>query len=465
MTTIGNRLRYGLAPLPQSWLTTAILIFLALIPIPLGANRPLVWIIGGIALGIFGTLIGVMGVRRASREKLPMGIVLVGGAFAVHILALLIQLLPIGYLLPSLPGLADISTVQISLSPGDTVLMLIRALSYALLFLIVFMTMRDRIRSRAALYGMYAILCAHAALALIMFRAGDTMLGMEKWAYAGAVTGTFVNRNSLATFMAFGFVLGVTLLLDTLFAIGRRRLRYGRQDRDWLRPILIVIGLGLIVTALLGSQSRMGAIAACAGALVVLAITAIRLKRLPFNPALLAAGLVLLLAPALYLNLEGLMGRFATVDQSWSIRAELYRQVRDIIMLRPLTGIGGGAFEVVFPLFHEGALGSDRLWDKTHSSYLALWSELGLIAGSAVPASISAAAILMASKLRYSRAFMPQITAAVGIITTAALHATVDFSLEIQAVAYWFTAFIAIGLASLYPQSSSRTIARNRSLP
>ena len=43
------------------------------------------------------------------------------------------------------------------------------------------------------------VIIACGVYALISLQSGDTILGLPKWAYLGSATGTFVNRNSFAT--------------------------------------------------------------------------------------------------------------------------------------------------------------------------------------------------------------------------------------------------------------------------
>ena len=65
-----------------------------------------------------------------------------------------------------------------------------------------------------------------------------------------------------------------------------------------------------------------------------------------------------------------------------AVRGDLYRQVWGMILARPWTGYGGEAFELAYPLFHRPPVDPDLVWDHAHSSYLALWTDYGLIFGS-----------------------------------------------------------------------------------
>lgn len=159
----------------------------------------------------------------------------------------------------------------------------------------------------------------------------------------------------------------------------------------------------------------------------------------------LVVGIVLTVL-ALSLFGEALFDRFGSVEQSSIVRTDLYAQVIELIKLRPWTGFGGSTFELAFPLVHTLPVNLDFLWDKAHNSYLALWSELGVIGGT-LPLLIIAAIV-------WRTAFAPGGSASdwrframsLGCVAVAAVHSLADFSLEIQANAILFVIVLALGL-------------------
>ena len=146
---------------------------------------------------------------------------------------------------------------------------------------------------------------------------------------------------------------------------------------------------------------------------------------------------------------SGTLDRLGSVEQSFDVRLALYSQVIEMIASRPLLGFGGGSFEAAFPLFHALPVSPDLVWNKTHSTYLALWVEYGVIFGS-IPLLVVLGIGLRCIQLvirRKSDWVLP--LASLGIIVTAALHSLVDFSLEMEANALFFTALLALGLAGV----------------
>jgi O-antigen ligase len=128
-------------------------------------------------------------------------------------------------------------------------------------------------------------------------------------------------------------------------------------------------------------------------------------------------------------------------------REELYRQVWPPILERPLTGYGGGSFATVFPTLQHAPLGAnDTVWDKAHSTYLSLWFELGLIAGS-IPLVIIAALSFRAMRNLGDPSSRGISIATIAVTVVFAVHALADFSAEIMANAFLFTAVLALGAA------------------
>ncbi len=167
-------------------------------------------------------------------------------------------------------------------------------------------------------------------------------------------------------------------------------------------------------------------------------------------------GLILLVAPVALATLVGLfwliggglLERIECQGFGSDSRMLLYQQVIDLIGLRPWTGFGGGTFEVAFPLVHQLPLTPDVTWNLAHNTYLALWAELGLVAGSLLILAFGYAAVrLVIGLLSGAGSWTPQV-AALAVIVQVAIHSTVDFSLEIPANTMMFIAIVATGLAN-----------------
>ncbi len=435
----------GFRPLSNSVLGWLVLIFLSLVPLPLGSNRPLFWAVNAGLVSILGLVFGIAWLASGEGLRVRMReLGLVPWAFGALCVYLLVQLLP----LPGQPFL--------SVAPGATLLMLLRTLTYGVFFFIVLQLSRNPERARNLLNVALVVLTAHAILALAMLRSGDTLLGYDKVAYLGSATGTFINRNSFATFLAFGCVLAFAKLLADLQHALSERDPY-ELDRPWLQVSLAAFAFAALSGTIVATQSRMGVAAAVIGLLVVAArsVPSVRVARLA---ALVVAFVVLaLVGLVVVLNGGGLLERLLYTDQSWAERLELYRQVVDLIGIRPFTGFGGGSFQLAFQQVHQPPLGIDRVWDKAHNSYLTLLSELGLIGGLLIPLMLMTIGWMLARAPGGTAGERLPVTVALAVLAVGASHSLVDFSLEIQAVTLWFVALLACGLAQALFLGTSRS--------
>jgi len=419
----------------------------ALAPIPFGSNRPFFWALWAAAAGGIG-LWFMLAAKMADEElRVPVGEIRWPAAgFSVVFLVMLAQILPLGSLLPitfSTPFGETVRMATLSAAPGETLFALLRWGTYGVVFFVMLQAGVQEKRSRMMLRGLVLVAVAEGAYALVaLTQLGDTILFFDKRYYQGAATGTFVNRNSLATFLGLGIVAAAALATRRARSAGER----GRKGRelpkvDRVRLLLLGAAMFLLFAALLATQSRMGLLATLAG------VAAVVLLR-PVGNRAVTAGLVIAGAVAVaFFYGSGVAERALTTEASLQYRLALYRQVVDMIVDRPLLGHGAGAFALTFPPFHTPALDMSVTWDHAHSTYLALWSGLGVVVGT-IPMVIVAAICLVIVRRSFSRGGASvESAAALGATVTVALHSVVDFSLEIQAVALFYTALLAIGAA------------------
>jgi len=428
------------------WLLIGVL---ALAPIPLGSNRPAFWTIWATVVGFLALCYGIALFVLQAPARLPVRRFWPeAAAFCLLLVWMIVQILPIGRWLPdglTLVPMLGTNSMSLSLDPGSTMTTLLNFATYGLLFFLVAQVGANRRRARAMLFSLFLVVVAFAVYGLVsLVQLGDTLLGFEKLSYKGVATGTFVNRNSFATFLAAGLAMGMPLLLDDQ---GRRR-NIG-QFGTWLQPALVLLGLLFIAATLLSTSSRMGAAAGLAGFAISLALSFVKAEKARARWWVLAVLIGAAIVVAILYG-AGTLERSLLTDGD-SAREEIYRQIWPAIFERPLTGFGGGSFPSVFPAFQQSPLGAnDTVWDKAHSTYLSLWFELGLIGGS-IPLLIVAALSLRALRGFGDPSSRAVSIAAIAITVVFAIHSLVDFSAEIMANAFLFTAVLALGAAGTGP--------------
>ena len=159
--------------------------------------------------------------------------------------------------------------------------------------------------------------------------------------------------------------------------------------------------------------------------------------------AVLAAGL---LGIAGELFSERMTRADAAIEEN--IRSDVFVMVNDAIKTSPWTGIGLGTFQDVFPAYRTGDLSSRGLWDKAHNTYLENALELGIPAALALHLAIGLGLLAAAGNLR-SRGDRRRL-AILGLSATllVGLHAMVDFSLQMPAIALLYAALLGLSAAS-----------------
>lgn len=418
--------------------------FIALVPIPFGSGRPLFWavnatVIGFAALAYSAVLLRLNEPYRSALGRLPISVAL----YFVFGLYLAVQALPLArlpgflslepYLQFAAPSGHVITATAISLAPGATWLMLLRWGTFGLFYFLVLQVAGSERRQKILLNAALVIIAIYAVFGLAsLVQLGDTILGLQKWAYQGSATATFVNRNSFATFLAFGAVLACALLAGQFVRSDPPREASVRSQFD---PIMLVylVAFIAIIAALLATQSRMGTFSAFCGCFVVVIAAILRMPKRWLKALLLLPAAAALAGLAVYVYGQNLLERLGSAAASSDVRFELYQQVFQMIATRPWLGFGGGSFEVAYPLFHQLPVSPDLLWEKAHNTYLSLWAETGLIAGS-IPILLYLFALvrILAGFGKAERSWGAR-AAGVGALTVAGLHSLVDFSLEIEA--------------------------------
>lgn len=268
-----------------------------------------------------------------------------------------------------------------------------------------------------SLYGVFAELLGQS-----------TILGLwQKEHYQGSATGSFVNHNHYANYIALATPILMAFLLS--------------QDgplKHTLHPIyryLTVLVFCLIsATALVASLSRMGLAIGLLGMMAVSYLYLTRYLKAPKLAKLTLASLfiMLLFAALLFFGLEQIIARYERV-LIYDMRWEIWSATTQLPLSLWLFGSGGGSFADVFWLVHPPTTPKTAYY--AHNDFIQFLLEYGLIG-----------AMLMAiMAIRWFRTINNR---GQGLIKSGCLisivamlmHSLVDFSLHIPANAllFWF---------------------------
>lgn len=445
-------------------LLTAFAVALAAAPLPLGSNRPVAW--SALAL-IFGLLTLAWTRHQALREATLVWRRAFWGPLALLVFTIGWVLFQMTVSLPAewanplwrLCGeaLRQPTRSTISIAPDVSLAALMRLMTYVAVLWLALQLGRDERRAWRLLRWIGWASCAYAVYGLVNYLAGNGyILWLERWAYADDVTSSFVNRNSYATFAALGLLVAMALCMRSFRRAWHRSDRSLPRLNRWIEsfvgePLAYLLAVTVIGMAWLQSHSRMGFVAGALGVLAfVTLLLATRTIRSRVGTAVAGVGLTALLVQVSASATLERISATTVLD-----RAPLFALVLDAIRAAPWTGYGYGSFPMVLPMFRDLSLPSGSIYTQAHNSYLELALELGI-----VPAACLVAAILWAALLCLIAGFRRRSARAVPLLAVAAtivvgVHAVLDFSLQIPAVACLYAALLGLGLAQSWSDRSA----------
>jgi O-antigen ligase len=298
------------------------------------------------------------------------------------------------------------------------------------------------------LYALQGIMSELIAPDIILFR--------QKEAYLGFATGTFVNRNTSATFWGTSALLFLVPLLRTMHRRQDGEPPASQDLRSRLGQVFATsaalgAGFAICTIALAMTGSRAGLLLSVGAFVLAIILYLIPLELGGSRKWLIlggsaAAGLVLLqLVGGL---VAGRIVEHGLIDPQ---RLAAYQASAGIIADHPLLGIGLGNFEAVFSSYRPVALGSLGIWDRAHSTPLEIAVELGIPAFALIAAlSLWYFYHLFTGSLRRKRdRYIPVIGTSVAVLGVS--HSCIDFSLQIPGYGVFFAAIVGCGLAQSLP--------------
>ncbi|MGO8919853.1 MAG: O-antigen ligase family protein [Stellaceae bacterium] len=448
---------------------------IAAAPLPLGAARPIIWDVMALAVAIL--LLASLKVSAADMRPLT-------AAIAVPVLLFLLVIgfvaVQIGSFVPvdwqnsvwemageALPGSVRGS---IAVDHGAALVGLLRLLCYGGIFLLSLLLCRARARALAAVRLVAYSGGCYAAYGLVAYGFGNgTVLWLRKWAYPEDLTGTFVNHNSFATYLGLCFLASLAylvILLERVRFFGTWRDRLGTAVELLSRQPAIVVCIFFLPTALFLTHSRGGFIATLAGSLVF----AMGLSQSPSLRRLrrlrIAALPLLLIVFAFLLSADRLVERMVGAGEDAQGRLAIYASTWRAIGDYPIFGTGLGSFAYIYPIYR-----TPEVWgfvDMGHDDYLQNLLELGAPAALCLFVALAwfIGLCVRGAVIRRRDA----VFACLGVAASAlvAVHAIVDFSLQIPAVTATYLFLLGAGVAQSFstrPKELSDRVSGARKAP
>jgi len=352
---------------------------------------------------------------------------------------------------------------SISANRDLTTLALVRLVTAASVFWLAVQLCRDRSRARSFMIAIAVIISGYAAYGLIAFAMSS---GPVSWfgdrAVHGFVTSTFVNRNHFATLAGIGLVAICGLILR-LFR--RNTTTTGGSFGFKVASIIEATGQRgaalfgaafLILVTILLTGSRGGMLATGLGVVVLGVLWFAQRRKAPVRgrsvPSASGAVLIMLAFLAIVAAVisefgDAFFGKMAQAGVTDANRIAEYVITLRSITDSPLLGYGYGTFMDVFPMFRDQSIQVEGVYKQAHNTYLEVFQGLGLIFGAMLLASVG---LLVLKCFRGAAALRDGVAAptiAASVACLVGVHALVDFSLQIQAVALTFMAVLGAGVA------------------
>lgn len=352
-----------------------------------------------------------------------------------------------------------------SVAPESTIRTSVYALSYLVFFLLVFMSIKNTQSLPRFFRTIGLIVTVYCAYGLIIYFSGnEKILWFDKWTSLEGLTSTFVNRNHFAAYagigmnclIAYSFWLFATTNTDSINSKSRL---FDFCNRHLTQVMALSLSFVIVFTALLLTGSRAGIISA------IIAITYLTfglyfhsksrssrhnkiVSLIKFLPIFLIC-----LSAMFLLSGDLLVDRLNSglVD---NYRLETYSLIVHLIENGSLYGTGLGSFPEVFSQHRMENL--HVLLLRAHNDYL----EILLTAGPFVGGILLSFLLLFLFKSIFdkplSSPMSPFSIATTSSMIQLALHSSVDFPLQIPAIAITMCGIIGANAILLRKHPTSK---------
>ncbi len=456
-------------PSPRSSDALLFYLFLGLLlwlPLPLGSNRW--WSLALYELATLALSLGWLFLYLRGRASPGPALQAALPALLALLLALLwivLQALPLpASIIEALsPAAAEVhaqtgARSSLSLNSYATRGAALETLNLGLVFGLTLVLVNSRERLRMLSLTLIVSGVFQAAYGSIMTLSGlEYGFFVEKEAYRGVATGTFVNRNHLAGYLEMCLAVGTGLLLSDLAS--QRAPNWRESARRFLHSMLgrkglLRLSLVLMVIALVLTRSRMGTTAFFSSLVLTGVLYLVARKRLTRSSMLFFASLLVidLVIVGNFFGVEKVVQRLQDTSAATEHRDEVVRESLQIVADFPLAGTGAGSYFSTYPAYASGAV--PQVYDHTHNDYVEIASELGLVGFLLLGATVMYCLYLALGALFRRRDPMMQGCAFACIMGVSALlvHSAADFNLQIPANAALFVVVLALGIIAAVGQ-------------
>ena len=418
----------------------AFLLLLIWNPLPLGSNLP--W--ASMLLGIFSLTLCVIWIGLYLLKRVKLSRSFKKARYALVLLGLAQGFVAYQYFFAQ------------SIDTNASLQQLILGISFSGLFALSLLLINSTQRIKLTIYAIVASGLFQAVYGSLMTLTGiEYLLFVEKDHYLGVATGTFVNRNHLAGYLVICLSVGLGLMIGTLKPGTtnikenlRRILQAILSQKIILRLSLVIMVAGLVMT-----HSRMGN-SAFFIAMGIVGTLAIMLKGKSMGSTIVLLLSLLIIDVAVvgtFFGIEKVIDRIEGTSEKHETRDEVNGYSLELFNENQLTGTGAGTYFTAFPEVRERDVGF-IFYNHAHNDYLQFLTERGII-GITPLILFVLMTFLVAFRGLYQRKNALLRGCAFGSLMSMiamAMHATVDFNLQIPANAATFMVVLALGWIGMF---------------
>ncbi len=361
-------------------------------------------------------------------------------------------------------------TGVISLNPWRTESEVVKLASYLFAGWLAFRMARRAETAKLLFNAIIAIGATYAFYAFVLEFSGTRQTAIfysVPWR-SSLFSGPFMLHNSFATYAGMVTIAAVA----RLFASGNEAIV---AERGWRRLAETILsfcfgrGAPVLIAALLtfagvvASASRAGFVATMFGFGVIGAVS-LTIVRSRTSRLWAAAGTSAAVAPLLVFiafngdTLGSRIGQLLASDTGDQLRFSLWAATRRMIADAPWFGLGLGSFEDAYPLYASRVY--PHVMDKAHCDYLEFAAGIRLPAAIAWWIALVWLTGICLRGVRQRRRNRAYSIAAIGASALVAVHSSVDFSLQLPAVALLYAVLLGAGVAQSQSSRSLQQVAQ-----
>ncbi len=434
-----------------------LLLLLALVPLPFGADRPWAWSLFSGSIGALLLCWGILAAKSQSYQAASLRPILPAvGLFLLVVLWIAIQasgVVPPEWRHPiwseAEAALGAPIAGAVSLDGHRTWTAMMRLLCYGGVFLLTFQLCIATDRSERLVRTLIGMTLIYACYGLFVQSAGiGKVLLYAKAGNAENLSSTFLDADAFAGYAGLGLLCALAILF-------RPAMRRGDLATSWrfatravadfffARTWTMMLGACVLFMTVLMTHSRAGLAVALLGAGAYLAMMAwVRQRK---TVAVIAIAVMAVASSALFAIAGGKAGDGSgSPPVAATERGEVYALTANAIAGAPILGTGYGTYAEVFAMHRDDMATPSR---RAYNTYLENALEIGIPATVALVLSVGwIVLICLSSVLRHRRrAFLPCLGVAATVLAGA--HGAVDYGLQIPAVAATYAAILGAACA------------------